>query len=588
MASSFRGKLTATYLVIILAILGVSGIFLSIIFKNHYLHDIKSNLVYEAKLISQMTEYNNQSGEIKSFLQVVTDEAAVNTDSRVTIIAQDGIVLADSIFAAETMDLHNTRPEVFAALKGETGSNIRLSDTAATQMLYVAIPFDSGEIQGVIRIAKPLAEVQTLYHNILYILLLGILATGLIAFAFSIGIARRFAYPIQEVTGAVRDIAQGNLKRRITYKAEDELGILATAVNNMTDYLETTINEISTVKNRLETLLENTVNGILMIDINGKVTYANPVALELVNGNRDFLGRSYVEIIKNYDLITIVDEVINNSRAIRKDIIIMHTTDEKMVEVNVVPIITKNKVEYNGVLLVLNDITEMKRLEQVRKDFVANVSHELKTPLATISGFAETLMGEDIDSEHIKEFSSIIYDEAQHLSNLIARLLELSKLESGKLELQLEDVPLKEVIDSAITLIKKRFSNQDVNIRVEMWPPDLTVKGDYEFTNQILINLLENAVNYSPPGQEILIETADLGNEVKIMVKDQGEGIPDQDLPRLFERFYRVDKCRTKKTGGTGLGLSIVKHLAENQGGNVGVTSEFGRGSTFFFTLPKY
>lgn len=585
MFNSFRWKLTSTFFVMILSILVLIGLTLSFILKDYYINDVRSNLVYEAKLVAQITNYYDRQSALSSFLQVVADEAAVDTDSRVTIIDQNGVVLADSIFDARKMDLHNTRPEVFAALDGKIGNNIRLSDTADVKMLYVAIPFDNGQVKGAIRLAKTLNEVQNLYYNILYVLVLGIIITGLIALAFSIFIAQRFAQPVQELTEAVKDIAHGNLKRRVTYKTEDELGILADAVNNMTDYLEKSISEISQVKNRLETLLENTVNGILLIDTNGKVTFANPVAVELLTSS-DFIGRGYVEVIKNYELITIIDNVVNSLKTIRAEIF-MHTNGEKTIEVNVVPIINDDKTENNGVLLVLNDITELKRLEQVRKDFVGNVSHELKTPVATISGFAETLMAEGNDSENIKEFSAIIYDEAQHLSKLISRLLELSRLESGKFKLQYEDVILNSVINSSINNIKKHYSHSYPNIRVEMMNNDITVKGNYELISQVLINLLENAINYSTEGEEIVIKVIENDTEVKVMVTDKGEGIPNNELPRIFERFYRVDRARSRKTGGTGLGLSIVKHLVENHGGTVGVSSEIGIGSTFFFTLPK-
>lgn len=585
MFNSFRSKLTSTFFIMILAILVVTGLILSLILKDYYISEVKSSLVNEAQLIAQITSFYDEQTDLNSFLQKVADTTEEDTNSRVTIIDEKGVVLADSIFDAQAMDLHNTRPEFLAALSGQIGDHVRLSDTADVKMLYLAIPFANGEVTGAIRVAKPLNEVQNIYHNILYLLVIGIIFTGLIAFAFSIFIARRFAQPVQELTETFGDIAQGNLERRVTYKRGDELGILAEAVNNMTDYLERTINEISQVKNRLEILLENTVNGILFIDTRGKVTYANPVAAELLAG-RDFIGRSYVEIIKNYELITMIDEVVKSLKPIRAEII-MHTNGEKTIEVNVVPIINDSRNENNGVLLVLNDITELKRLEQVRKDFVGNVSHELKTPMATISGFAETLMAEGNDSENIKEFSSIIYDEAQHLSQLISRLLELSRLESGKLELQYADVVLSKVINSAIINIKKHYSDSYPNIKVEMMKDDITVKGDYELIRQVVTNLLENAINFSPFGEEIVIEVTENDIEVKVTITDQGEGIPSTDLPRIFERFYRVDRARSKKTGGTGLGLSIVKHLVENHGGTVGVTSNIGMGSTFFFTLPK-
>lgn len=563
----------------------ITGIMLTQLFKDYYINDVRSSLINEAKLAAQMTSLYDEHADEKSFLQWVVDTTAANTGSRVTVMDNSGVVLADSIFEAHKMDLHNNRPEVYSALKGQIGNDIRLSETADVEMLYVAIPFNNEKFQGVMRLAKNLDEVQILYHKIIYVLAIGIIISGVVAFILSLFIAQRFAQPVQKLTKAVNDIARGNLKRRIKFKTQGELRILSEAVNDMTDYLEKSMGEISKVKNRLETLLENTINGIIMINTKGQITYANPVAVELLN-NPDVIEKKYVEVIKNYELINIVDKVVKNLKPIRAEILV-HNNGEKNIEVNVVPIIDEEITENNGILLVLNDITELKRLEQVRRDFVANVSHELKTPVAAISGFAETLMAEENASENIKEFSSIIYEEAQHLSKLISRLLELSRLELGKSKLQFEDVALSSVINSAINKLKKRYSHSNLNIKVKMRDEDIAVKGDYESISQVLINLLENAKKYSADGEEILIEVMERENDVKVMVTDKGIGIPNNELPRVFERFYRVDTARSRKTGGTGLGLSIVKHIIENHGGTVGASSEIGVGSTFFFILPK-
>lgn len=585
MFNSFRWKLTSAFFIVILVIMTITGIMLTQLFKDYYINDVRSSLINEAKLAAQMTSLYDEHADEKSFLQWVVDTTAANTGSRVTVMDNSGVVLADSIFEAHKMDLHNNRPEVYSALKGQIGNDIRLSETADVEMLYVAIPFNNEKFQGVMRLAKNLDEVQILYHKIIYVLAIGIIISGVVAFILSLFIAQRFAQPVQKLTKAVNDIARGNLKRRIKFKTQGELRILSEAVNDMTDYLEKSMGEISKVKNRLETLLENTINGIIMINTKGQITYANPVAVELLN-NPDVIEKKYVEVIKNYELINIVDKVVKNLKPIRAEILV-HNNGEKNIEVNVVPIIDEEITENNGILLVLNDITELKRLEQVRRDFVANVSHELKTPVAAISGFAETLMAEENASENIKEFSSIIYEEAQHLSKLISRLLELSRLELGKSKLQFEDVALSSVINSAINKLKKRYSHSNLNIKVKMRDEDIAVKGDYESISQVLINLLENAKKYSADGEEILIEVMERENDVKVMVTDKGIGIPNNELPRVFERFYRVDTARSRKTGGTGLGLSIVKHIIENHGGTVGASSEIGVGSTFFFILPK-
>jgi len=585
MHSSFR-KLTGIYIVIILLILIITGSILSLSFKEYYINNIKVNLVKESDLAAELIHYNEQQKEKDSF-QDICDTLAIKTDTRVTIIDITGKVLADSHFDARNMELHNTRPEVYQALQGRIGDNIRMSDTGNISMLYVAVPFNSSNVRGVVRLSKPLDEVEAIYQQILFIPLLAILIIGLITLFISVGVANKFSRPIKDLTRAVKEMAHGNLKKRINYHHQDDLGVLADAVNSMAENLDRNINEISQVKNRLAALLENTVNGILMVDNGSKVTYANPAALSQLSINKGYLGKKHVEVISNYELIQIIDNVKKECKAIRRNIK-LHNKHEKIVEVNVVPLINERMSYNNDILVVLNDITETKRLEQIRKDFVANVSHELKTPVATISGFAETLLCEDKDMpDHIKEFSRIIYDEAQRLKRLIERLMELTKLESDRTELNTQTINMEHLIENSINLFKKRNDLPEQEINFVTPPRKIYIDCDPDFVIQVLINLLDNAVNYSTENKPITITLEERKKDIKICVQDQGEGIPEKEKPRVFERFYRVDKTRSRKTGGTGLGLAIVKHLVENLGGQVGLESSIGEGSIFYFTLPK-
>lgn len=585
MFNSFRWKLTGTYMIIIVIILAAMGITLSWTFKDYYMDNVKSNLIYEAVLVAEMTRTYHMESSPEYYMQQICDIAGRDTENRVSIVNEDGLVLGDSQFDPKTMDRHNNRPEIYQALQGKTGIELRLSDTAKVQMLYVAVPFMAGDIKGAVRIAKPLTQVEELYRQVLLIVLLAIFLIGLVALALSIAIAKRVTRPLQDLTAGVQDMTQGNLKRRINYQSEDEVGILANAVNHMAQSLDNSINEMSEVNSRLEALLGNTVNGILMVDHEGRVNYANPVAFTLLSLKDNYLGRKHVEIIGNYELLGIIDKVRAELNPVRRNII-LHTLGEKVVEVNVLPL-SNNRVS-GGVLVVLNDISEITRLEEVRKDFVANVSHELKTPVATISGFAETLMNEgDLGAEHVKEFSSIIYEESQRLSRIINRLLELSRLESAHQQLNSRPIDMSAVIEYAINIVKKRSNAPELTICFTKPAEAVCIAGDEDLIVQIMLNLLDNAINYSPRGQEISVSLEESKEAIKVSVADKGEGIPEKDIPRIFERFYRVDKARSKKTGGTGLGLSIVKHLVENHGGRVGVESQLGQGSVFYFTLPK-
>jgi two-component system phosphate regulon sensor histidine kinase PhoR len=585
MFSSFRARLTGTYLALIIIIMVTFGIVIFNTVKEYYMKNVESNLIYEARLVAEMIKQSDQQMGGSRF-QEICKIAGKDTDTRVTIINRSGKVLGDSEFDPAKLGLHNSRPEVYKALMGKTGIEVRYSETAKTNMIYVAIPFTSESSDGVVRMSTPLVEAEKLYNHIWTVLLLAILATGIAAVLISLIMAARFSMPLKDITEAVKDMAQGNLRRRISYKGKDEFGILANAFNDMAEYLDKNINEISGVRNRLEALLYNTVNGIIMIDAVARITYVNPVAISLLEETNKIIGKKYTEVINNYELLEIIDRVRKQLQPEQREIV-MHSLGGKTVDVNIVPILN-NSVDCQGFLVVLNDITSITKLEQVRKDFVANVSHELKTPVAAISGFAETLVEEEGQNpETVKEFSQIIFDESQRLSRLVNRLLELSRLESDNRELHIEPLDINQLIQDTINIMQKRNDCQDRIIDFKKTNYPIIIKGDHDVIAQVLINLLDNAIKYGPDGDHIIVSLEEHDNAVKISVEDHGVGIPDNEMGRVFERFYRVDKTRSRKTGGTGLGLAIAKHLVENHGGQIGVETIYGKGTIFSFTVPN-
>lgn len=279
-----------------------------------------------------------------------------------------------------------------------------------------------------------------------------------------------------------------------------------------------------------------------------------------------------------------IDAVIKERKPIKKEYV-LHNIGEKIIEANIVPILDDQ--EFEGVLVVLNDISEIKRLERIRKDFVANVSHELKTPIAAISGFAETLLVENPENETVTDFSRIIYEEATRLARLVNSLLDLSRIESEDANLKLESFDIRECIYSVAGKFEKRFTEKRLTLKTEFPDSKVVIKADRDRVTQVVINLLDNAVNYSQKDTDITIRVEERSQDVTVEFADHGPGIPPDETARIFERFYRVDKSRTRKDGGTGLGLSIVKHIVEAHGGNTFVHSTPGEGSTFGFTLPK-
>lgn len=583
MFKRYRWKLNGSYFLLIVMLLIIAGGLAFISFKNYYLQNLEARLTREAYFIADMTGFFGP-GKSSSY-QDLCVIAGKDSATRVTIIDHNGIVLADSEFDYRQMESHKSRPEVYEALHGQVGVAMRYSSTIKTKMLYLAVPFKNQAQDGVIRLAMPLSELTAIYKRILMIMLLAFLVAALMATILSLLMARKISDPLNEITTVVKDMARGNLKRRISYQADDELGILAWAFNDMAEHVEDGVSEISEVKNRMEALLENTVNGILMVDMEGKISYANPVALSLLGLRENIIGRSKSEVINNYDILNSIDQVKQDLMPIRKELV-LHILGGKIVEINIVPI-KDNMNLIQGVLVVLNDISEMKRLEQVRKDFVANVSHELKTPVAAISGFAETLLDEGgEDQETVREFSRIIYNEAQRLSLLINGLLELSRIEAEQDEINIISVNLAELLQDTVNHIHMQKSNQSIRLILPVGSQPM-IRTDPMMIAHILANLLDNAIKYSPEEEEIKVILEEQNDQVVITVEDKGIGIPQQELSRIFERFYRVDKARSRKTGGSGLGLAIVKHLAEKLGGNVSVESKLGEGSRFTFVLPK-
>lgn len=586
MIRSYRSKLVASFLAVTLLLLVLLGSVGYSYYKNTYLANLETRLTREAYLVADMTRFRAGDGWAQRSYSDICTAAARDSATRVTIIDSRGAVLGDSEVDPSTLDNHSSRPEVYIALQGQAGVDIRYSDTLAMNMLYVAIPFSNDEDSGAVRLALPLAELQAIYSKALTGILLATFLCGLIAVLLGLWLAQRFSQPVKDITRAVKDLAGGNLRRRISVHSGDEIEELAHAFNDMAQHIEKNIDEVTEVRNYLQAILDNTVNGVLMIGRDDRVVYANPVSASLLALGNEIPGKKYVEIITTYELLAMIDEVKQNGQSIKRSIA-LHTLGGRIIEANALPLYDSS-ISVRDILVILNDITEIKHLEQVRKDFVANVSHELKTPVASISGFAETLLAEGgKDPVTTQEFIRIMYKETQRLSRLINDLLELSQLEADAFKLQRRQVDLNRLVEDAVTRMATTASFR--NIEINYFHPDTAVQlnSDPGLIDLILINLLDNAVNYSTDGGRVEVGLEDLGDKVKISVKDNGIGIPARDITRIFERFYRVDKARTRKTGGTGLGLSIVKHIAENLNGQVAAESTEGRGSAFYVTLPK-
>ncbi|MGB9791764.1 MAG: two-component system histidine kinase PnpS [Thermacetogeniaceae bacterium] len=398
--------------------------------------------------------------------------------------------------------------------------------------------------------------------------------------------AAGIAKQLGEITRAAQRIARGDWETELRLDDNGEIGELASAINNVSLTIKQNMRDLAESKGSLEAVLANMESGVLLFDTCGRIRLINPAAERLLGvRSEEVMGKQHVEVVRNYALSSLIEGVLSSWKPARIEASIIYPK-ERTVDAHAAPIFGVQG-EPRGVVVVLYDISELKHLERVRAEFVANVSHELKTPVTAVKGFAETLLsGALYNYRAAEEFVNIIYEEAERLSRLIHDLLELSKIESKGYRLRIEPVELDTEITRIVDKLKPQFIKKELTLTTVLPSEPVVVKADRDQIEQVLLNLLDNSLKYTPSGGEVEVSLRREGKEAVVAVKDTGIGIPREDLPRIFERFYRVDKARSRKLGGTGLGLSIVKHIIEAHRGRVWVESELGKGSTFYFSLP--
>lgn len=396
----------------------------------------------------------------------------------------------------------------------------------------------------------------------------------------------RIARSLAQTTDVVRRVAEGDFSRTLAAWAAEsnELFHLEQGINATAAHLQERLVELAREKARLEVILTNMADGVILLDTRKKVILVNPAAQTMFGlSAAEAMGKDHLEITHHFDLDQLMDRVIRTGEPAMLEIR-RAKPEEQVLEARLAPAGRGDR----GVLIVLQDITRARKLEAMRTEFVSNVTHELRTPLTSIRGFAETLLeGALDDPDTARHFVGIIKRESEHLGRLIEDVLDLSRIETGRWKVRKEPIHLHELAAETVGRLSSKADSLGVDLRIAI-PADLpALQADPGRLAQVLINLVDNALKYTPSGGSVTVSAEELGAQVQVKVVDTGSGIPRADLPRIFERFYRVDKARSRATGGTGLGLSIVKHIVEAHGGTVGVDSDTGRGATFFFTLPK-
>lgn len=583
-------KIGLSFFILFFVVMVIVGVFSGELMKSTYLNMKENQLEDDAKILLQTTNMENLDlDKDAATIQKSLDPLGEDIDARITVIDSKGDVVADTKKDPEKLDNHMNRPEVTDILKkGESvGISIRESDSLGYSMLYVAVPVKhQGKTDGVLRISISLesvdAAVAKLWGNLA--LIFGI-ALVIIA-AISVFIARKITRPVREIIEVSTDLANHKYDSRIHGKISGELQDLSISVNTLAESLETQMFEIKQNEQRLNAIVQNLVSGVMLINVDKQVIMTNRTMYQIL-GETEITGKSFYEVIKSFALSQLIEATFE-TKTIQQKEIILYFPREMILDASVSPILGENG-EITGIILLLHDITQIRHLENVRSEFVTNVSHELKTPVTALKGFAETLLdGAMYDEVLLKKFLTIIKEESDRLHRLIMDILALSRIEQNPVAENVELVDVDEVIEQSARTIFEMATEKNIRVTIpEKTSASVMIETDRDKLQQIVINLLSNAINYTPVDGKVEVKLIEQEAEVIIEVTDNGIGIPAKDIDRVFERFYRVDKARSRHSGGTGLGLSIVKHLVENCGGRIEVESQEEVGSTFRVTLPK-
>ncbi|EAC3593959.1 PAS domain-containing protein [Listeria monocytogenes] len=583
-------KIGLSFFILFFVVMVIVGVFSGELMKSTYLNMKENQLEDDAKILLQTTNMENLDlDKDAATIQKSLDPLGEDIDARITVIDSKGDVVADTKKDPEKLDNHMNRPEVTDILKkGESvGISIRESDSLGYSMLYVAVPVKhQGKTDGVLRISISLesvdAAVAKLWGNLA--LIFGI-ALVIIA-AISVFIARKITRPVREIIEVSTDLANHKYDSRIHGKISGELQDLSISVNTLAESLETQMFEIKQNEQRLNAIVQNLVSGVMLINVDKQVIMTNRTMYQIL-GETEITGKPFYEVIKSFALSQLIEATFE-TKTIQQKEIILYFPREMILDASVSPILGENG-EITGIILLLHDITQIRHLENVRSEFVTNVSHELKTPVTALKGFAETLLdGAMYDEVLLKKFLTIIKEESNRLHRLIMDILALSRIEQNPVAENVELVDVDEVIEQSARTIFEMATEKNIRVTIpEKTSASVMIETDRDKLQQIVINLLSNAINYTPVDGKVEVKLIEQEAEVIIEVTDNGIGIPAKDIDRVFERFYRVDKARSRHSGGTGLGLSIVKHLVENCGGRIEVESQEEVGSTFRVTLPK-
>jgi two-component system phosphate regulon sensor histidine kinase PhoR len=579
MFRSIRWRIAAAFAVLLVVCIGGLSAYLSYFFRENYLDNLRTQLIDQAKLVGDASEPYFADAETEG-IDALAKRLGGQINARVTIIDKDGTVLGDSDADPATMGNHGNRPEVIEALAEGIGSDVRRSETRYRDMMYVAaVIAPDGDTVGVARVSLPLTEINAAMGHINVVIAVGALIAAMLGILLAFQITRITVDPVRRLTRISKEMAEGNLNQEITVPSRDEVGDLARAFNRMAAKLKEAMTLVTAERDRIAIVLESMGDAIFVVDGEGRVTMTNKSAEKVLQVPRDAAkGRHFIEVVRDYEI----------------DALLQRCLEKREQQTGLVEIRSKKQLlgviatpfqGDTGCLLLIQDLTELRKLETVRRDFMANLSHELRTPIASLKALGETLHEGAIDQPSVaRDFVGKMNVEVDRLAQMVQEMGEISRIESGEAPLQKTPVNVAEVVDRAMGRLMAQADRAGLRLETQVAPSLPRIQADEARLEQVLVNLIHNAIKFTPPAGRITVSAKAEGDKLLVSASDTGVGIPEDDLPRVFERFYKADRARAG--GGTGLGLAIAKHVVEAHGGRIWVESVEGRGATFSFSIP--
>ncbi|KOP83706.1 alkaline phosphatase [Bacillus sp. FJAT-21945] len=584
--TKFRSRLLFALITLIFAVLIGLGLLLGQLYKSYYLNAFDERLKKETKMISSYVE---DEGGILALKSESIDTFSKVLNARVTIVDISGVIVYDSKALNDASSNNEHHAVIKSMIKKDAAGHHLVEVDDGYDLHYYWRPIvQSGADEGFVLLSTKMTEINKAYQQIWWILIICLGFAFIVILLLGTRITNRYTKPIEAATKTAIELAKGNYRARTYEDQIDETGMLSASINILARNLQEMRKLQEMHQDRLAALIENMGSGLILIDKKGYISLINRPYKELFRVNdSEYTNKLYYEVIQQQEVTSIIEELFMTEQKVRKQIFIPLSHGRQHFEIYGVPIIGTNDV-WRGILLVFHDISDIKKLEQVRKDFVANVSHELKTPITSIKGFSETLLdGAMEDKQALEAFLKIILQESDRLQSLVQDLLDLSKMEQLGFHLSIQQFNIRTTLEEVIAILNKKADEKEIKLQFEADKESILIDGDADRLKQVFLNLVSNAISYTPNGGHVFLGLKESASNIFVEVKDTGIGMEESEVPRIFERFYRIDKARSRNSGGTGLGLAIVKHIVEAHKGNIIVTSQVGKGTTFLVELNK-